>query len=188
MIEQKDQSLSTITPVSRHGALELSFSQQRLWFLAQMEEVSDVYHMPLALRLRGALDKAAWQRTLNTLFARHESLRTFFLTVNGQPQVQLLPANQQMPMPFHDLRGDNHKEAKLKELSAMEASAAFDLQKGPLVRTQLVQLADDEHVFHMTQHHIISDGWSIGVLIRELNDLYSAYSVGKANPLSSLAV
>ncbi|KAG0195874.1 hypothetical protein BGX28_000459, partial [Mortierella sp. GBA30] len=187
-IEHKDQSLSTIKPVSRGGILELSFAQQRLWFLAQMDGVSDVYHMPLALRLRGALDKDAWRRTLDTQFARHESLRTFFVTINGQPQVQLLPADQQLPLPFYDLSEEKDKEGKLKDLSTKEVVEPFDLAKGPLVRACLIQLADDEHVFMLTQHHIISDGWSIGVLMRELSELYSSFSVGGSDPLQPLGV
>ncbi|KAG0195235.1 hypothetical protein BGX28_001899, partial [Mortierella sp. GBA30] len=102
-ISQDSSSHSNITPVSRDGPLELSFAQQRLWFLAQMDGVSDIYHVPMSLRLHGVLDRDAWQRTLNSLFARHESLRTFFGTILGQPQVQLRPADQQLPLPFYDL-------------------------------------------------------------------------------------
>nr|P0DUV4.1 RecName: Full=Malpibaldin synthetase; AltName: Full=Nonribosomal peptide synthetase mpbA; Short=NRPS mpbA [Mortierella alpina]QOW41314.1 malpibaldin synthetase [Mortierella alpina] len=187
-LSQDDQSHNVIPRVSRSEPLELSFSQQRLWFLAQMEGVSEIYHIPSVLRLRGTLNLEAWQRTLDTLFARHESLRTVFSTVQSQPQIKILPADLGLPLVHHDLRGEQDKHASLKLLSAAEAIMPFDLERGPLIRAQLIQLTDDEHIFLLTQHHIVSDGWSFGILIRELRELYIAYRNGLPNPLRPLAI
>ncbi len=183
-----DCVLPAITLVSRDGTLPLSFAQQRLWFLAQLDGVSHTYHMPMAIRLRGTLDRAAWQCALNSLFARHEALRSVFVTVDGQPQVQLLAAESGLPMRLHDLRGDPNANAKLASLSAEETHTPFDLAHGPMVRACLIQLSDEEYVFLLTQHHIVSDGWSFGVLLQELNTLYTAYRAGKPDPMPPLAI
>ncbi|KAF9343284.1 hypothetical protein BGX26_005984, partial [Mortierella sp. AD094] len=184
----EDLSHSVINPVPRDGPLELSFAQQRLWFLAQMDGVSDIYHVPMALRFHGALDQAAWKKALDVLFARHEALRTVFVVVNGQPKVRLLPADSKLPLLFHDLREEHDKEATAKQLATLDVTTQFDLEKGPLVRAQLIQLAQDEHIFLMTHHHIITDGWSLGVQFRDLNELYAAFSTGQSDPLAPLAI
>ncbi|WP_338925532.1 non-ribosomal peptide synthase/polyketide synthase [Mycetohabitans endofungorum] len=180
--------LPVITPVSRDGALPLSFAQQRLWFLAQLDGASDSYHIPLTLRLRGTLNITAWQLALDALFARHEALRSVFVSVDGQPQVQLLPAEVGVPMAWHDLRGVPDAQAQLVRLSAEAAQAPFDLVHGPLVRACGMQLTDDEYVMLLVQHHIVSDGWSIGVLVRELNTLYRAACDGQTDPLPALTI
>ncbi|MCG1019981.1 amino acid adenylation domain-containing protein, partial [Mycetohabitans sp. B4] len=118
--------LPAITPVSRDGALPLSFAQQRLWFFAQLDSASDTYHMPMALRLRGTLNPIAWQQALDALWARHEALRSVFVSVDGQPQVQLLPAEARMPMTWHDLRGVSDAATQLAQLSAEAAQAPFN--------------------------------------------------------------
>ncbi|MCG1048822.1 AMP-binding protein, partial [Mycetohabitans sp. B6] len=150
--------LPVITPVSRDSALPLSFAQQRLWFLAQFDSASDSYHILLALRLRGTLNRIAWQQALDALFVRHEALRSVFVSVDGQPQVQLLPAEVRVPMAWHDLRGVPDAQAQLVRLSAEAAQAPFDLARGPLMRACGMQLADDEYVMLLVQHHIVSDG------------------------------
>ncbi|PPB80358.1 non-ribosomal peptide synthetase, partial [Mycetohabitans endofungorum] len=187
-LQQGADALPEITPVSREGSLPLSFAQQRLWFLAQLDGVSDTYHIPLALRVRGPLDRAAWQQALDALFARHEALRLTFVSVDGQPQVQLLPADRGVPLRWHDLRGVSDADAQLSRLTADEACAPFDLARGPLIHACGIQVADDEHVMLLTQHHIVSDGWSIGVLARELSALYAASVGEQADPLPPLAV
>ncbi|WP_338927323.1 non-ribosomal peptide synthase/polyketide synthase (plasmid) [Mycetohabitans endofungorum] len=186
--QQGTDTLPEITPVSREGSLPLSFAQQRLWFLAQLDGVSESYHIPLALHVRGPLDQAAWQQALDALLARHEALRSTFVSVEGQPQVQLLPADTGMPLHWHDLRGVPDADAQLSRLSADEARAPFDLAQGPLIHACGIQLADDEHVVLLTQHHIVSDGWSIGVMVRELSALYAASVGAQANPLPPLTV
>ncbi|XEN34657.1 acyl carrier protein (plasmid) [Ensifer sp. WSM1721] len=155
------KDLPAIVAVSRGEPLVLSFAQQRLWFLAQLDEGSTNYHMPLALRLRGAFDRVAWQRSLDRLFARHEALRSVFVAP-GPARVEVLPADAGLPVTEHDLRDRPDAEATLLDLCREEANAPFDLSRGPLIRGRLIRLSDDEHVFLLTQHHIVSDGWSMG--------------------------
>ncbi|PPB80692.1 non-ribosomal peptide synthetase, partial [Mycetohabitans endofungorum] len=187
-LQQGADALPEITPVSREGRLPLSFAQQRLWFLAQLDGASDTYHMPLALHVRGPLDRAAWQQALDALFARHEALRSTFVSVEGQPQVQLLPADTGVPLRWHDLRGVPDADVQLSRLSHEAAHAPFDLARGPLIHACGIQVADDEHVVLLTQHHIVSDGWSIGVLTREFSALYAASVGAQADPLPPLVV
>ncbi|WP_338927196.1 amino acid adenylation domain-containing protein (plasmid) [Mycetohabitans endofungorum] len=187
-LQQGADTLPEITPASREGNLPLSFAQQRLWFLAQLKGVSSTYHIPLALCVRGSLDHVAWQQALDALFARHEALRSTFVSVEGQPQVQLLPADMGVPLHWHDLRGVPDADAQLARLSREAAHAPFDLARGPLLRACGMQLADDEHVVVLTQHHIVSDGWSLGVLVRDLSALYAASVGAQADPLPPLTV
>ncbi|WP_338927406.1 amino acid adenylation domain-containing protein (plasmid) [Mycetohabitans endofungorum] len=186
--QQGPDALPEITPVSREGSLPLSFAQQRLWFLAQLDGVSESYHMPLALHVRGPLDRAAWQQALDALLARHEALRSTFVSVEGQPQVRLLPADAGVPLRWHDLRGMLDADVQLSRLSHEAAHAPFDLARGPLIRACGIQVADDEHVVLLTQHHIVSDGWSLGVLTRELSALYAANVGAQADPLPALTI
>ncbi|WP_081990837.1 non-ribosomal peptide synthetase [Xenorhabdus nematophila] len=180
--------LPEIRPISRDRVLPLSFGQQRLWFLAQFEGISDTYHIPTALRLRGRLDLSAWQQALNCLFARHEALRSVFITVEGQPQVELLPAEFALPMQKYDLRKASDVDEQLAHLCAQEAKTPFDLARGPLIRCALVRLAEEEHLFLLTQHHIISDGWSLGILESELTALYVACLNQQPDPLPPLTI
>ncbi|WP_445374214.1 amino acid adenylation domain-containing protein [Photorhabdus tasmaniensis] len=180
--------LSEIIPVSRDSALPLSFAQQRLWFLAQFDGVSDTYHIPLAWRLQGQLNLPAWQQALNRLFARHEALRSVFITVDGQPQVELLPAEFGLPVKKYDLRKAAKGNEQLKRLCAQEAETPFDLACGPLIRCALIQRADEDYVFLLTQHHIVSDGWSLEILQTELGSLYSACLNEQPDPLPPLAI
>ncbi|MGX5899272.1 condensation domain-containing protein, partial [Burkholderia gladioli] len=173
---------------SRDGELPLSFAQQRLWFLAQLDGVSAIYHIPLALRLQGRLDTAAWQRALDTLLDRHEALRSTFVTVQGQPQVRLLPVGTALPVTHHDLRDAPDAQQQLQAISAQEAHAPFDLEQGPLIRARLIRLSKGEHAFLLTQHHIVSDAWSFEVLLGELQALYGAYLDGLPDPLAPLAI
>ncbi|KAA9382688.1 amino acid adenylation domain-containing protein [Neorhizobium galegae] len=182
------QELPAIAAVSRHEPLVLSFAQQRLWFLAQLDEGSTNYHIPLTLRLRGGLDRTAWQRSLDRLFARHEALRSVFVAPEGKPRVEVLPPDAGLPVLEHDLRGRPDAQAALLDLCHEEARTPFDLARGPLIRGRLIRLADAEHVFLLTQHHIVSDGWSLGVLVRELSQLYQAFGAGRDDPLPPLAI
>nr|WP_225040600.1 condensation domain-containing protein [Rhizobium sp. T1473]MCA0807254.1 condensation domain-containing protein [Rhizobium sp. T1473] len=184
--DRKD--LPAIVAVSRDEPLALSFAQQRLWFLAQLDEGSTNYHMPLALRLRGALDRVAWQLSLDRLFARHEALRSVFVAPEGQPRVEVLPADAGLPLVEHDLSGRADAKAALSDLCREEAHTPFDLSRGPLMRGRLIRMSDDDHVFLLTQHHIVSDGWSMGVLVRELSQLYRAFEAGQDDPLPPLAI
>ncbi len=180
--------LSPIEVVSRANPLPLSHAQQRLWFLAQFDGGSAAYHIPLALRLHGELDVEAWVRSLDALYARHEALRTVFVCDDGTARVELLPADGILPLMKHDLRDRADAAEQLEVLCREEFGAAFDLARGPLIRGRLVRVAEDDHVFLLTQHHIISDGWSLGVMARELSALYTAFVQGRSDPLPPLVV
>ncbi|WP_245472434.1 non-ribosomal peptide synthetase [Rhizobium jaguaris] len=182
------QHLPAIVAVSRDAPLVPSFAQQRLWFLTQLDAESTNYHMPLVLRLSGVLERSAWQRSLDRLFARHEALRSVFVAPQGKPRVELLPPDAGLPVIEHDLKGRADAEASLLDLCHEEACTPFDLSRGPLIRGRLIRMSDEEHVFLLTQHHIVSDGWSMGVLVRELSSLYRAFAAGQDDPLPPLAI
>ena len=182
-------TLQPIVPTSRDGDLPLSFAQQRLWFLAQMEGASAAYHIPFGLHLKGDLNRTALRQALDRIVVRHEVLRTTFALHDGEP-VQEIGAVEESSFRLieHDLRGHNDVEAELAALRELEAGASFDLEAGPLIRGRLIRLAEDEHVLLITMHHIVSDGWSMGVLVRELNALYGAFLGGEADPLPELEI
>ena len=184
----KQEALEAIMPISRMEPMPLSYAQQRLWFLAQMEGVSATYHIPAALRLRGKLDGQALKRSLDAIWARHEGMRSVFVAVEGGPRVELLPVETGLPLIEHDLRGVVDAEERLQKLMMEEANAVFDLGQGPLIRGRLIRLQEEEHVLLLTQHHIVSDGWSMGILARELGALYGAFSRGEENPLEPLGI
>ncbi|KPG85161.1 non-ribosomal peptide synthetase [Pseudomonas sp. RIT-PI-o] len=177
-----------ILPVPRETALPLSFSQQRFWFLTQMEGANTAYNIPIALRLRGALDAAALQRALARIVARHETLRSRFAPLDGDAQVLIAPVDSGLLLRVEDLRQHSQADEALQALIQGEASGPFDLLDDPLIRGRLVRLADDHHVLLLTLHHIISDGWSMGVLTRELMALYQAFSQGEDDPLPALTL
>nr|WP_234939741.1 non-ribosomal peptide synthetase [Sinorhizobium kostiense] len=138
--------------------------------------------------MRGRLDHAAWRRSLDRLFARHEALRSTFVAGEDDPQVEILSADTRLPVVEDDLRGEPDAEVLLSALCEEEARTPFDLARGPLIRGRLIRLADDDHVFLLTQHHIVADGWSMGVLMRELSQLYRAFAAGRDDPLPPLAI
>ncbi|MBX9293478.1 AMP-binding protein, partial [Serratia marcescens] len=173
-LRRTDEALPPIEAMPRGAALPLSFAQQRLWFLTQLEGLSETYHIPLALNLRGELDLPAWRQSLDALYVRHEALRSRFVTVEGQPQAHILPADA-LPLTVHDLRGQQDAQSQARQLAQRLTEAPFDLTQGPLVRAALIRLADEEHLFLLICHHIISDGWSTGILLRELGALYGAF-------------
>ncbi|HEV2764734.1 MAG TPA: condensation domain-containing protein, partial [Pyrinomonadaceae bacterium] len=173
----------------RDAALPLSFAQQRLWFLDQLEPGNPFYNSPSAIRLTGRLDARALARSLSELVRRHEVLRTSFVEADGQPAQVVAPAAP-VALPVVELGGvgAGEREAAVLRLADEEARRPFDLSQGPLLRTTLVRLGEDEHVLLITMHHIVSDGWSVGVLIRELSALYEAFSRGEELPLEELPV
>jgi hypothetical protein len=180
--------LPPIVPADRGGRIPLSFAQQRLWFLEQLG-ASGVYHIPVRLRLRGVLDRAALRRALDRIVARHEVLRTAFPAVNGEPEQRILPVEESaFLLVEHDLGGRADDRAALRGIMAEELRAPFDLAAGPLIRGRLVRLGEDDHVLLVTVHHVISDAWSMGVLVRELGALYAAYRAGGEDPLPPLPV
>ncbi|MEU1805440.1 amino acid adenylation domain-containing protein [Streptomyces sp. NPDC019937] len=178
-----------ITPVPRDAELPLSYPQQRLWFLDSFAPDSTEYITPLALRMRGALDVRVLEDALTALVARHESLRTTFDAVDGRgTQIVHEPA----PVRFtrHDLSDlpADRREAELAELLARERERPFDLRRGPLLRAGLIRLGAEDHALTLTLHHIITDGWSTGVLIGDLRELYRAGLSGEAAALPPLPV
>ncbi|HSK77695.1 MAG TPA: amino acid adenylation domain-containing protein [Thermoanaerobaculia bacterium] len=162
-----------VVPGPRDGALPCSFAQQRLWFLDRLMPQSAGYNMPANLRLEGPLDVSALEASLAGIVRRHESLRTTFAAVDGQPVQRIAPPGPWM-LPVVDLSGD--PEAAGREALA-ESLAPFDLERGPLFRAKLLKLADDDHLLLVTMHHIVSDGWSINVFFRELAALYGGSSL-----------
>jgi amino acid adenylation domain-containing protein len=175
--------------VNRERRLPLSFAQQRLWFLYQMEPDNSFYNIPIAVRLRGPLDVPVMERTLNEMLRRHESLRTGFASANGQA-VQVIAPELHLRLKAEDLTHllPGEQEAEVQRASAVQATAPFDLQDAPLLRVSLLRFATEEHVVLFTMHHIISDGWSMDVLVREVGALYQAYLRGEDSPLEELNI
>src|SRR6185295_16999445 len=153
----------------------LSFAQQRLWFLAQLEPDSPAYNLPHNLRLTGALNVNALEQTINAIIARHESLRTTFQTIDGQP-VQVVSRASDVELPTIDLTvlPIPEREVEARQLATIEARRAFDLSRDHSFRASLIRLNDNEHWLLLTMHHIVSDGWSMGILDRELSTIYEA--------------
>ncbi|MFI6638525.1 amino acid adenylation domain-containing protein [Streptomyces sp. NPDC050504] len=172
----------------RSAPLVLSHAQQRLWFLAQMPGASEAYHMSLTVELRGALDRAALSRALDAVVARHEPLRTRLEADAGVPFQVIDPADTGFPLAFEDLTGSEDAEDRLVALALDGTTAPFDLERGPLARGLLVKLADDRHALLLAFHHTVTDGWSMGVLTRELSALYTAFTSGADDPLPALPV
>jgi amino acid adenylation domain-containing protein len=184
-------NLERIATADRSLPLPLSWAQQRLWFLDQLDHAAGAaYHLPAGLRLSGQLDLAALQATLDRIVARHEVLRTAFVVHEGQPRQAIGDAASGFALAVHDLRGleAGAREAALQQIGGAEALAPFDLATGPLIRGQLLRTADDEHILLITQHHIVTDGWSVGVMVQEVMALYAAFTEGQADPLPPLSI
>ncbi|HYH78631.1 MAG TPA: amino acid adenylation domain-containing protein, partial [Longimicrobium sp.] len=171
------------------GDHPLSFAQRRLWFLAQLGGAGSAYHIPSRVRMKGALDGDALRRALERVVARHEALRTVFVLVDGEPEQRILPEEASgFALRVRDLAGHPDADAELRALMVAEAGTPFDLARGPLVRACLVRLAEDDHVLLLTLHHIVSDGWSTGLLFREVSALYGAFSRGERDSLAPLPI
>jgi amino acid adenylation domain-containing protein len=167
----------------------LSFTQQRLWFLSELEPDSAFYNIPIVIRLKGGLNAVALERALSELVRRHESLRTTFDVVDEQPVQVISPhANFSLTHVSINAQTEPEREEEVTRLIGQESNHPFNLQTGPLFRASLLRIADDEHVLVLSMHHIISDGWSAGVLFRELGALYAAYSAGQESPLEELPI
>jgi aspartate racemase len=179
----------TIPMRSERESARLSFSQLRLWLLDQLEPGNPLYNMPIALRLKGQLDLVALERTINEVFRRHEILRTVFTITAAEP-VQVIKPFSSARLPLIDVsdRSEHARDAELRRLMADEALHPFDLAAGPLMRVTLVQLEAADYVALLTMHHIISDGWSMNVLTREISALYQAFCSGRPSPLAELPI
>ncbi|MFF8593580.1 amino acid adenylation domain-containing protein, partial [Streptomyces sp. NPDC015220] len=179
----------SVPVVPRDGALPMSYGQQRLWFLADFDPGSTEYHTATGLRLTGALDTGALRAAVADLTDRHESLRTTFGVVGGRG-VQVVHPRLAPEWRTEDLTGlaPGPREDRLRDLVRAETGRPYDLTAGPLVRVLLVRLADDEHVCVLGMHHIVTDGWSMGVVTRELGELYTARTEGRAHRLPEVTV
>jgi amino acid adenylation domain-containing protein len=184
-----DVELPAIEVLVEREGLPLSYAQQRLWFIDRLEDGSSHYNIPGAARVRGDLDKAAFARAVRTIVERHESLRTIFQEADGEV-VQVIRQDVDFLLAERDLSGlaPEERESEVGRLALEDARRPFDLGSDPLLRVALLQLSDDEHVVLFNMHHIASDGWSMGVLMRELGALYEAYRAGRDNPLPPLRV
>jgi amino acid adenylation domain-containing protein len=181
--------LPPVVPTERTGALPLSFAQERLWFIDRMEPESAAYNIPAALRMTGVLDERALERALGEIVRRHEALRTVFAEADGSP-VQVVSPFGGFALPVEDLSGlsEVDREAAVGRRAGEETRRLFDLAAGPLFRAALLRLGAEDHVLLLSMHHVVSDGWSMGVLFRELSALYAAYREGRESPLPELAV
>ncbi|HET6210701.1 MAG TPA: condensation domain-containing protein, partial [Jatrophihabitans sp.] len=199
LAEHKQQLIAILTgeqtdrPLTRRPAgaepLPLSFPQRQLWFLDQLAPGNPFYNNPAALGLHGELDRSALQRALTEVVRRHEALRTVFVDDDGEPRQHVRPAGE-VPLPVTDLSelpaADRAERARAA--GQADAQAPFDLAAGPLLRAGLLRLAPDEHQLLLNVHHIVADGWSIGILVRELATLYACYRRGEPSPLPEPAV
>ncbi|HSL84987.1 MAG TPA: amino acid adenylation domain-containing protein, partial [Thermoanaerobaculia bacterium] len=177
-----------VVPIYREGDLPLSFTQERLWFLDRFEPGATTLNMPAAVRLRGRLDLGALRRALGEVLRRHEVLRSRFRTVAGGPRLEIAPPDAP-PLPVADLSGlGDAAPGALARLQAEEARTPFDLERGPLLRALVARLDNEDHALALDVHHIVSDGWSMSLLVRELTALYGAFARGEASPLPELPV
>src|SRR5581483_7084414 len=155
--------------------------------LAQMKGVSEAYHIPLGVELKGELDRAALRQALERIVARHEALRTTFGLVDEEPAQRIRAAEEsRFYLVEHDLRRHEDAVGECERLAREEASTSFDLEAGPLIRGRLIRKSEEEHVLLITMHHIVSDGWSMNVLLKELSILYGAFARGEVEALPEL--
>jgi amino acid adenylation domain-containing protein len=178
-----------IRRVDRDGKLALSYGQERLWLINLLEPENVSYNMPDSVRIAGPLDTETLARTVQEVVRRHESLRTRFLSVNGEPQ-QIIDASIAVELPLTDLSHlpESDRESEARRLALEEARQPFDLARGPLFRVKLLRLASLDHVLVFNMHHIVSDAWSIGVLVREVSAIYNNFSTGQPSSLPELDI
>jgi len=189
MQERPQRQPPPIVATPRETELPLSFAQQRLWFLDQLQPGSPFYNLFSAVRLEGELNLAALTESFNEIIRRHEALRTVFADVAGRP-VQIIVPAQQLTLEPLDLRAlaESERAAEAMRLATADVQRPFDLSRGPLMRLSLLQLGPQEHILLLCIHHIISDAWSSRVLIRELVTLYDSFAAGLPAPLAELSI
>lgn len=181
--------LRTITPRRDEREAPLSYAQQRLLFLQQLDPDSPAYNLPRGFRVKGKLNVPVLERTLTEIVRRHEVLRTT-IHVNGHEHVQVIHPPDYVSVPMIDLSHlpEAERDTQMQKFGAEEARLSFDLEHGPLLRTKLLRFADDEYAVFFTVHHIVSDGWSGGLLFNELQTLYTAFSEDRPSPLPELPI
>src|SRR6185369_2182161 len=178
-----------IERISRDQLLPLSFSQERLWFIAQLDPDNTAYHVPRAIRITGELDVDLVRATFNEILRRHEILRTSFPTVDGRP-VQVIHAPHALEVPLIDVRSlpQSERETQVQQFIRTEGNHPFDFHQEPLIRVSLLQLDEPEHVLVLTEHHLVHDGWTQGVLMRDFVAVYSAFRLDQPSPLPDLEI
>ena len=196
LLEQRLRGVSDDRQTSRsiprrppQGCAPLSFAQQRLWFLDQLQPGNSSYNVSRHLRIKGSCDAHALERALNALIERHESLRTVFRIQDNEP-VQIIQPARPLNLPIIDLSelSENEREKEMARLALQHADTTFNLAEGPLLAAQLIRLTVDDHVLFLAMHHIITDAWSTALLISELVTLYEAFQANKPSPLSELPI
>ena len=184
------ETILPLLPVPRVSSLPASFGQRALWFHEQLDPGSCAYNLVFAYRLSGGLDVKALEQSVHQIIDRHEVLRTVFEAVDGQPVQKILPA-MAIELPVVDLTyagSDPTQESELRRIASDVAGQSYDLAQGPLLRTVLLQLADDEYVLLLAIHHVVFDGWSIGIFVRELSQIYNTLKSGKFSQLPKLHI
>jgi amino acid adenylation domain-containing protein len=184
-----DSDFKTIPQRHRTDPLPLSFAQQRIWFLQQLEPDNPFYNEQIAIHLTGLLDVVSLEKSLNEMMQRHEALRTTFKMVEGQP-VQIIASNLTLSLPVVNLcqLPEAQRQAEIQHIATEQSQRLFDLVNGPLLRWTLLQIGKQEHVLLFNMHHIITDGWSLGIIIRELSALYQEFTTGKPASLPELPI
>ncbi|ARU62662.1 hypothetical protein CBW65_18040 [Tumebacillus avium] len=185
LIEGQERTVTAppILPASRDEHLPLSFAQERLWFLDQLLADTATYNIPIAVRMQGTLNGDALLTSIQSMVQRHESLRTTFRIVDGQPR-QIFTDDVQVSLPVADVRDDN----EARQLALEEARQPFDLAQGPLLRAKLLRLGEHDHVLLLTLHHIIADEWSMGLIVQEISETYGALAAGQTPLLQALPI
>jgi len=184
------QKTLVLRPRERNNShCSLSYAQQRLWFLDELQPGLTAYNVPAAVRLRGSLDAGALARSLTEVVRRHEALRSTFANIDGSP-VQIVGAPHTVALPLTDLSelAASEADSRARQILYDESHLPFDLSRGPLLRARLIRIGAEEHLLIVVMHHIVSDGWSIGVLVREVAALYDAFLNRKESPLPELAL
>ncbi|TBR56964.1 non-ribosomal peptide synthetase [Westiellopsis prolifica IICB1] len=189
MVKHLAPSIPFVKVERTKEAYSLSLTQQRLWFIDQLDKGNPAYNISFALRCKGALNVAVLEQSLNELVRRHESLRTTFNTVNSQP-IQVITPSLRLPLAVEDYQNlpESECDLKIQQFATQESQQPFDLRQGPLLRVKLVCLAPKEHILILTIHHIISDEWSIEVLLYEMAAIYKNFLIGKPSGLPELPI
>src|ERR1700754_1794462 len=189
LLEEEGIDLCESIPRRQTSTSPLSFSQQRLWFLQELEPASPAYNLPRAFHLRGALDVEALEQSFCEIVRRHEVLRTSFVTINGEA-VQIVNPAQPIRIAREDLSRlpGAERDERVQQLVLENAGVPFDLTCAPLIRLQLLRLDEDEHVLLLTMHHIVSDEWSAGIFTNEIKVLYQAFMRSASSPLPELPI
>ena len=185
MEETKEKNKSNLSEEA--VVFPTSYAQRRMWFMDQFEPGSPYYNIPMAMRLKGKFDYEIFEKTINKIIRRHESLRTTFASIDGNP-VQVISDSYTLDIDIIDLTGTTNLENKIRILAKEEARKPFDISKLPLLRVTILRIDSGDNVVLLTMHHIVSDGWSMGVLANEITTLYRSFYLNQPSPLPELEI